>query len=109
MGANLFHVNGQTDMMKPTVPSCSFADAPKKDTIFHIDHNCSLQLSTQGPRESHFNKYVHSRYRRRALNYPSTITVFSLLCIRYHGTEFLDQMSNNQLLQQDSKDGTNHF
>jgi len=51
----------QTDTMKLTVAYRSFADAPNKDTIFHIDHNWSLELSKQRPRESHFNIYVHSR------------------------------------------------
>jgi len=50
-----------TDMLTLKVTYHSFADAPKKDTIFHIDHNWSLQLSKQRPRESHFNMYVHSR------------------------------------------------
>jgi hypothetical protein len=30
VGANLFHTDGQTDMMKLAVTFCSFADATKK-------------------------------------------------------------------------------
>ena len=61
MGADLFHANGQTDMMNPTVTNQSFAYTPKKDTVFHIDNNWSLQLSKHRQRESHLKIYVHSR------------------------------------------------
>ena len=106
----MFHVNGQTDRRDEANSVFFFTvlQMHLKKTQISVSV-WSLLLSKQRPKEFPSNIYVHSRQRRRALKYPCTITVFSLLCIRYQGTEFLNLLSNYQLLKQDSKDGISHL
>jgi hypothetical protein len=45
VGADLFHANGQTDMMKLKVASRSFADAPKKG--HNLPYRPQLELTAE--------------------------------------------------------------
>jgi len=39
LGAELFHADGRTDMMKPTVAFHNFANVPNKVSMFMINWN----------------------------------------------------------------------